>query len=87
MKKLVSIVKLGLVGVILTVIFSGCTAMSTAIKKRNLDVQTKMSKTIFLEPVSPLKRVIYIDIRNTSDKDLNIAESIKSKFSSRQKIK
>ena len=83
MKKLVSIVKLGLVGAILTVIFSGCTAMSTAIKKRNLDVQTKMSETIFLEPVSPSKRVIYVDIRNTSDKDLSIAESIKSKLKSK----
>ena len=80
MKRLSSIVKLGLIGAILTVTFSGCTAMTTAIKKRNLDVQTKMSETIFLEPVSPSKRVVYVDIRNTSDKDLNITESIKEKI-------
>lgn len=82
MKKLLSIVKLVLIGAMSIVIFSGCSAMSTAIEKRNLDVQTKMSETIFLEPVSPSKRVIYVDIRNTSDKDLNIAESIKSKLKS-----
>ena len=80
MKKLLSIVKLGLMSAILTVTFSGCSAMSTAINKRNLDVQTKMSETIFLEPVSPSKRVIYVDIRNTSDKDLNITEGIKEKL-------
>jgi len=80
MKKLLLIVKLGLVGAVLTVTFSGCTAMSTAIKKRNLDVQTRMSETIFLEPVSPSKRVIYVDIRNTSDKDLNITESIREQM-------
>ena len=80
MKKLSSIVKLGLMGAILTVTFSGCTAMTTAIKKRNLDVQTKMSETIFLEPVSPSKRVIYVDIRNTSDKDLNITKGIREKL-------
>ena len=73
---------MSLVSVFLITGFSGCSAMSTAINKRNLDVQTKMSKTIFLEPVAPSKRVIFVDIRNTSDKDLNITNSIKFKLKS-----
>ncbi|MDP2904382.1 MAG: complement resistance protein TraT [Methylovulum sp.] len=46
----------------------GCAAVSTSIAHKDLDVQTKMSDTIFLDPVEPEKKVIYIEIRNTSDK-------------------
>ena len=54
---------------ILTALVTGCGALHTSIRKRNLDVQTKMSDTIFLDPVSPDKKVIYVQVRNTSDKD------------------
>lgn len=57
-------------------LLSGCGAMHTMIKKRNLDVQTKMSDTIFLDPVSPDKRIIYVSVRNTSDKQLTIKGEI-----------
>lgn len=50
------------------VYLSGCAAASVAIAKKDLDVQTKMSDTIFLDPVSPDKKVVFIQIRNTSDK-------------------
>jgi len=53
----------------LMVFLAGCGALHTSIRKRNLDVQTKMSDTIFLDPVSPEKKVIYVQVRNTSDKD------------------
>ncbi|EHW2663374.1 complement resistance protein TraT, partial [Escherichia coli] len=33
-----------------TLALSGCGAMSTAIKKRNLEVKTQMSETIWLKP-------------------------------------
>lgn len=56
--------------------FTGCGAAHTAIKKRNLDVQTKMSETIFLEPTEPEKRIIFVDIRNTSDKDIEVKTPI-----------
>ncbi len=55
-------------------------AGQTYIKKRDLDVQTKMSDTIFLEPVSPNERIIFVDIRNTSDKDLDIDNRIVAMF-------
>lgn len=70
----------------ITVIFSviwaltACQAMHTAVKKRNLDVQTKMSETIFLEPVSPSKRIAYVDFRNTSDKELPVKDLILNKI-------
>jgi hypothetical protein len=56
--------------------FTGCGAAHTAIKKRNLDVQTKMSETIFLEPTEPDKKIIFVDVRNTSDKDINVKDNI-----------
>ncbi|AGO57711.1 TraT complement resistance protein TraT (plasmid) [Serratia plymuthica 4Rx13] len=61
---------------------SGCGAMSTAIKKRNLDVKTQMSETIWLEPST--ERTVYIQVRNTSDKDMaslapKIANDLKTK--------
>ncbi len=50
-------------------VLSGCGAMGTAIKKRNLDVKTKMSETIWLEPSN--NRTVYLQIKNTSDKDMS----------------
>lgn len=49
-------------------LLGGCAAVHTSIAKKDLDVQTKMSDTIFLDPVGPDKRQIYLDVRNTSDK-------------------
>lgn len=74
-----------LTGSLLTVgvTFSGCSAMNTAIKKRNLEVSTKMSETIFLEPVAPEERIVYFDIRNTSDKEINVKKNIVAAFTSR----
>jgi len=73
------LVAISLVALML-VSFSGCSAMQTAIKKRNLDVQTKMSETIFLDPVSPSERIIYFDVRNTSDKEMHIKQAIRNAF-------
>ncbi len=55
----------------------GCAATQVAIAKRDLDVQTKMSATIFLDPVKELDRTVYVQVRNTSDKqDLDVASDI-----------
>ena len=56
----------GVIGICLFV--SGCSATTTAVSKRNLDVQTKMSDSIFLDPLPPHQRTVFIQIRNTSDK-------------------
>jgi len=54
----------------LTLMFlSGCDASEVLISKRNLDVQTKMSETVFLDPVGREKMIMHLQVRNTSDKD------------------
>jgi hypothetical protein len=80
-----SIAKVLLAGTVLSVSIglSGCGAMHTAIKKRNLDVQTKMSETIFLEPSEPERRIVYLDIRNTSDKDIDVRDQVAKAVESR----
>ncbi|WP_212736558.1 complement resistance protein TraT, partial [Escherichia coli] len=65
-----------------TLALSGCGAMSTAIKKRNLEVKTQMSETIWLKPDS--ERTVFLQIKNTSDKDMSglqgkIADAVKAK--------
>ncbi|MCT6593004.1 complement resistance protein TraT [Pantoea dispersa] len=55
-----------------SLMLSGCGAMSTAIKKRNLDVKTQMSQTVWLEPSS--QKTVYLQVRNTSDKDMSDLE-------------
>ena len=61
-----SVAILGLVAGV--ALLSGCAATSTAVAKRNLDVQTKMSDTIFLDPVPADERTVYLEVKNTSDK-------------------
>ena len=72
-------IKVGILSSAITIslVLSGCAAISTSIAKKDLDVQTKMSDTIFLDPVEPDKKVIFIELRNTSDKtNFDIATSI-----------
>ena len=49
-------------GVIITL--SGCAAVQTSVAKRNLDVQTKVSTSIFVDAVKRDKRIVYVDIRS-----------------------
>jgi len=53
-------------------ILSGCAAIHTSIAKKDLDVQTKMSDTVFLDPVGPDKKIVFVQMRNTSDKPFDI---------------
>lgn len=62
----------------------GCAATQVAIAKRELDVQTHMSATVFLDPVRPEQRTVFVQIRNTSDKpDLDPAGEIAHALASR----
>jgi hypothetical protein len=71
--------KAQLIGMICLVwLLNGCAAIHTSIAKKDLDVQTKMSDTIFLDPVGPDKKIIFVDVHNTSDKqNFDIAGPIK----------
>ncbi|MGD9852741.1 MAG: complement resistance protein TraT [Nitrospirales bacterium] len=69
---------------ILVAFLTGCAAVHTSIRKRNLDVQTKMSDTIFLDPVGPDKKVVFVEVRNTSDKEnFDVEGVIKEKITKR----
>ena len=74
------LIKLALVSVTSFTLFA-CSAVHTSLEKADLDVQTKASASIFLEPVSPAKRIIFVSVRNTSDKDLNIKSRIVDRLS------
>lgn len=74
------------------VLFSGCatpafnkvgttaTGERVEITKNDIHAKTKMSETIFLEPVAPEYQVVYFKFRNTSDEELEIARKLKYEF-------
>lgn len=49
---------------IMALMLSGCAAVHTSIAKKDLDVQTKLSTSIFVDPVAPEKRKIYLEVRS-----------------------
>ncbi len=58
---------------------TACSAATTAISKRELDVQTRMSDSIFLEPLAPARRTVFVQVKNTSDRDdFSIEEDVKA---------
>jgi hypothetical protein len=61
----------------------GCAATQVAIEKRNLDVQTKMSETVFLDPVGPDRQTVFIQVKNTSDKEIEIAPDLSDAIAKR----
>jgi outer membrane lipoprotein SlyB len=63
---------------------AGCAATTTAVSKRNLDVQTRMSDSIFLSPVTPGQRTVYVAVRNTSDRpDLDLEAAVRQSVAAR----
>jgi hypothetical protein len=63
----------------LAVSLGGCAATQVAISKRNLDVQNKMTDTIFLDPVSDSQKTIFLQFRNTSDQPgFDLASPVRS---------
>ncbi|MCW8090555.1 complement resistance protein TraT [Alteromonas sp. ASW11-130] len=54
----------GSVVLMLLLFLSGCGAIHTSIAKKDLDVQTKLSTSIFVEPVPPEERKIYLQVRS-----------------------
>jgi hypothetical protein len=50
----------------------GCAATQVALEHKDLKVQTQMSETIFLDPAPPEKKTLWIEVKNTSDKPLEL---------------
>lgn len=65
-------------------LFAGCAATGVAISKRNLDVQTKMSESVFIDPAAPQNMVLLVQVRNTSDKpDFTVQSAVESSLAAR----
>lgn len=63
---------------------AGCSALHTSVAKRHLDVQTRMSQTVYLDPVEPEQRTIFLDIRQTAaEYQQPLAEDIRDLLLSR----
>lgn len=61
--------------VVLVLFLSGCAALDTALKHRNLEIPPpRMSDTIFLEPTTPEKKSAWIDVRDTTAENINLSE-------------
>lgn len=55
----------------------GCAATQTALEHRSLQISTKQSQTIFLDPVSNAQKTVFVSVKNTSDEELNITPQLK----------
>ncbi len=62
---------------------SGCAAIATSVSKRKLNVHTKMSSSVFLDPVPVAQKTVYVDVRNTSDHPFHITHYIDKKLQQR----
>jgi hypothetical protein len=57
---------------------TGCSAISTEIHHHKLQVSSRMSKSIFLDPVKQSDKVIFVQVHNTSDQKINLRKDIVS---------
>jgi outer membrane lipoprotein SlyB len=57
--------------------FVGCAATQIALEKKDLSVQTRMSETVFLDLDEEQGRTIYVDVKNTSDKDIDVESPLR----------
>lgn len=72
---------IAMLAILSLVITTGCTSIATATKKSELKINSKLTKTIFLDPVAPAKRTVFLQFRNNSDSEsFNIQQQIKSKL-------
>lgn len=55
---------------------ASCAATGTMIEHRTLESQTRLSKTIFLDPVSSLQKTIFIAVKNTSVEPMEINQPL-----------
>jgi len=71
---------LGFLGLVAAVQLAGCAAVTN----RTLEVETHMSESVFLDPVPPNLKVIYMSARNTSDHpELDIRSSLAAALTQR----
>ncbi|MBV7300225.1 complement resistance protein TraT [Enterovibrio paralichthyis] len=65
-----------------TLVLSGCGAVHTAVAKRNLEVKTQTSETIWLQPDMMGPKTIFIQTKDTSGTDFDLAVTLKQVLTS-----
>ncbi|MBA2710135.1 MAG: complement resistance protein TraT [Tatlockia sp.] len=65
------------------VLLASCAATQTAIEHRTLESDTRLSQTIFLDPVSSNQKTIYLSVKNTSQEQFSIDKGLKSALEQR----
>ena len=58
----------------------GCAATATAIEHGHLQASTRLSETVFLDPVQNQEKTIYVSVKNTSDQAIDIAPRLRETF-------
>ncbi|HHT9126528.1 MAG TPA: complement resistance protein TraT [Candidatus Brocadiia bacterium] len=58
----------------------GCAATQIALEKKDLKVETRMSDTIFLDIESEPEKTVFVALKNTSGKDIDIAPYVIQKL-------
>ncbi len=61
-------------------VLTGCAATQTAIEHGHLATSTKLSETVFLNPVSSAEKTVYVSVKNTSDQTIAVEPALKSSF-------
>lgn len=59
-------------------LLAGCAATQVAMEHHSLDVSTKQSETIFLDPVSAPQKTVFLSVKNTSDQTLDITPKLRT---------
>jgi outer membrane lipoprotein SlyB len=57
-----------------------CAATQVALEHHKLETKTRLSQTIFLDPVPDAQKSIFITVKNTSDEEMDINESLYQAF-------
>lgn len=57
-----------------------CAATGVALEHHRLETSTRLSKTIFLDPVPDSQKTIFVVFKNTSDKTMNLEAPLKDAF-------
>ena len=58
------------------ILLTGCAAIGTAVRHGTLRSQTLMGKSVFLNPISNSQRTIYVQVHNTTDKNISIQSGL-----------
>jgi hypothetical protein len=59
-------------------LLASCAATQVAMEHHHLDVSTKQSETIFLDPVSASQKTVFLSVKNTSDQALDITPQLRT---------